>query len=72
MAVMAKMDLVEVRAARAEVGIGEADDLFAALEVRPVDYKAGAPRERAETNEVWDADRIPLGLHGPRVARSRD
>jgi CRISPR-associated protein Cas1 len=56
--VVAKMDLVEVRASRvvgseedpaaslakAAAGDGETDDLFSALEVCPVDYKAGAPR----------------------------
>ncbi|HTV39280.1 MAG TPA: CRISPR-associated endonuclease Cas1 [Candidatus Sulfotelmatobacter sp.] len=70
--VVAKMDLVEVRAARAaeqsEAGVlakaaaGETDDLFSALEVCPVDYKAGAPREGAESNELWDTDKMQLGL----------
>jgi CRISPR-associated protein Cas1 len=70
--VTAKMDLVEVRAALAQ-GVsaipappanpgGETGDLFAALEVCPVDYKAGAPREGAEANELWDADKMQLGL----------
>ena len=48
------MDLVEVRTA--------ADDLFSAVEVCPVDYKAGAPREGAEANELWDTDKMQLGL----------
>lgn len=72
--VVAKMDLVEVRAglasgtARAGVATGEAEDLFAALEVCPVDYKAGAPKEgeedggRAGQNELWDTDKMQLGL----------
>ena len=31
-------------------------------EVCPVDYKAGAPREGEEGNELWPADRMQLGL----------
>ena len=50
--VSAKMDLVE----------SKTDELLAALEVRPVDYKAGAPREGEEANELWDTDRMQLGL----------
>ncbi len=94
--IVAKMDLVEVRAARATgaegvgrvaprapfnaataeaEGVGrvtpcapsnaataEAGDLFSALEVCPVDYKAGAPKEGAEANELWDTDKMQLGL----------
>ncbi|MSU63116.1 MAG: CRISPR-associated endonuclease Cas1 [Pedosphaera sp.] len=66
--VVAKMDLVEVRAARADVVTGEAEDLFSALDVCPVDYKAGAPKEgeegagRAGLNELWDTDKMQLGL----------
>jgi CRISPR-associated protein Cas1 len=60
--VVAKMDLVEVRAARANVVTGEAEDLFSALEVCPVDYKAGAPKEGEEANELWDTDKMQLGL----------
>lgn len=30
--------------------------------VTPVDYKAGAPRLGEECNELWDADRMQLGL----------
>jgi CRISPR-associated protein Cas1 len=92
--VVAKMDLVEVRAAPATgaelaTGAGPADvatdgtggvftatkvatkvnvgtdgtgDLFTALEVCPVDYKAGAPREGEEANELWDTDKMQLGL----------
>jgi CRISPR-associated protein Cas1 len=52
--VVAKMDLVEVRTGQA--------DLLAALEVCPVDYKAGAPREGPEANELWDTDKMQLGL----------
>ena len=60
--VVAKMDLVEVRAGPASPSAGETGDLFAALEVCPVDYKAGAPREGAESNELWDTDKMQLGL----------
>jgi CRISP-associated protein Cas1 len=52
--VVAKLDLVESKTGR--------DDLFAALEVCPVDYKAGAPKEGAEANELWDPDKMQLGL----------
>jgi CRISPR-associated protein Cas1 len=52
--VVAKMDLVESKA--------EKDDLFSALEVCPVDYKAGAPKEGEEANELWDTDKMQLGL----------
>lgn len=30
--------------------------------VTPVDYKAGAPRLGEESNELWDADKMQLGL----------
>lgn len=52
--VAAKMDLVESKAVK--------EDLFTALEVCPVDYKAGAPKEGAEANELWDTDKMQLGL----------
>jgi CRISPR-associated protein Cas1 len=52
--VVAKMDLVESKTAR--------DDLFDALEVCPVDYKAGAPKEGEDANELWDTDKMQLGL----------
>jgi CRISPR-associated protein Cas1 len=58
--IVAKMDLVESKA--------EKDDLLTALEVCPVDYKAGAPKEgeedagRAGLNELWDTDKMQLGL----------
>jgi CRISPR-associated protein Cas1 len=63
--VVAKMDLVEVRAGLATGatrGDDSSGDLFAALEVCPVDYKAGAPKEQAEANELWDTDKMQLGL----------
>ncbi len=53
--VTAKMDLVEVRAAAGR-------DLLAPLTVCPVDYKIGAPREGEAGPEIWDADRMQLGL----------
>ena len=52
--IVAKMDLVESRT--------EKDDLLSALEVCPVDYKAGAPKEDEEANELWDTDKMQLGL----------
>ncbi len=52
--VVAKMDLVETKA--------EKGDLLTALEVCPVDYKAGAPKEGEEANELWDTDKMQLGL----------
>ena len=52
--VVAKMDLVESRT--------DNEDLFTALEVCPVDYKAGAPREGQDANELWDTDKMQLGL----------
>jgi CRISPR-associated protein Cas1 len=57
--VVAKMDLIESRALPQP---GETSDLFAAAEVCPVDYKAGSPREGAETNELWPTDRMQLGV----------
>jgi len=36
--------------------------MFTALEVCPVDYKAGAPKEGEEANELWDTDKMQLGL----------
>lgn len=58
--VVAKMDLIESRSAQA--GESDAGDLFAALEVCPVDYKAGAPKEGETANELWDTDKMQLGL----------
>jgi CRISP-associated protein Cas1 len=54
--VTAKMDLVEIRVD------GAANDLLAPLTVCPVDYKIGAPKEGENGPELWDADRIQLGL----------
>ena len=52
--VVAKMDLVESKMREG--------DLLSALEVCPVDYKAGAPKEGTEANELWDTDKMQLGL----------
>ena len=57
--VIAKMDLIEVRAIPPA---GETGDLFTKREVTPVDYKAGAPREGQDQNELWDADKMQLGV----------
>lgn len=57
--VIAKMDLIEVRNTPAA---GQTGDLFAKLEVTPIDYKAGAPREDQNQNELWDADKMQLGV----------
>ena len=56
------MDLVEVRGSAAPVSAGDIADLFTAFEVCPVDYKAGAPKEGEEANELWDTDKMQLGL----------
>lgn len=63
--VVAKLDIIEARVTRRPTG--QADDLFAprTLEVQsvtPVDYKAGAPKIGADANELWDADKMQLGL----------
>ncbi len=50
--VTAKMDLVEA----------EQDGTGGVVSVCPVDYKAGAPREGEDGNELWPADRMQLGL----------
>ncbi len=66
--VVAKMDLVEVRAglatraAESNPVTGETGDLFNQLEVCPVDYKAGAPKEGEDANQLWDTDKMQLGL----------
>jgi CRISPR-associated protein Cas1 len=87
--VIAKLDLVEMRAANDTMaglmegvtlpmpgkdaaaepagndgasGAGEGIDALPVFEVCPVDYKAGAPREGEDGNEVWPTDRMQLGL----------
>jgi CRISP-associated protein Cas1 len=62
LSVTAKMDLVEVCKQGADSPQGETGDLFDRLMVCPVDYKAGAPKPGEEANELWDTDRMQLGL----------
>ncbi len=50
--IIAKMDLVEA----------EMDGVGGVARVQPVDYKAGAPREGDEGNDLWDTDRMQLGV----------
>ncbi len=50
--VVAKMDLVEATLSRGG----------SVAAVQPVDYKVGAPREGADGLELWDADKMQLGL----------
>ena len=56
--VTAKMDLVEVHTTENHP-LGE---LFAQKKVCPVDYKIGAPREGENEKELWDTDKMQLGL----------
>jgi len=58
--VVAKMDLIEVKVAKRDP-----QDFFSTREVlgvTPVDYKAGAPRQGEDANELWPADKMQLGL----------
>ncbi|HOX03617.1 MAG TPA: CRISPR-associated endonuclease Cas1 [Candidatus Paceibacterota bacterium] len=57
--VSAKIDLVEVRM---QSWPGSQGELFPLPEVCPVDYKAGSPRPGADGNDLWDTDRMQLGL----------
>lgn len=50
--VTAKLDIVE----------GIAEDETHTVQLRPVEYKKGSPREGDEGIEIWDADKIQLGL----------
>ncbi len=52
--VTAKLDLVEVH--------HPDGDLFNGFKVEPVDYKKGRPREGEDGIELWDADKMQLGL----------
>ncbi|HEY4245266.1 MAG TPA: CRISPR-associated endonuclease Cas1 [Lacunisphaera sp.] len=56
--VVAKLDLVEVTLEEALSGTSTAT----ARAVCPVEYKTGAPREGDTGRELWDADRMQLGL----------
>ncbi len=63
--VVAKMDLIEVQILQRPQH--PATDLFAPCHVEvgsvtPVDYKAGAPKRDGDENELWDADKMQLGL----------
>jgi len=76
--VLAKMDLVEVRPVQSEEAMPQyteqkadtkpgpqadfTEQLFTRWEVCPVDYKAGAPKEGQDANELWDTDKMQLGL----------
>ncbi|HEX2100283.1 MAG TPA: CRISPR-associated endonuclease Cas1 [Candidatus Synoicihabitans sp.] len=60
--VTAKMDLVEVRGGGGTANASDGGNLLAPLTVCPVDYKIGAPREGDNGPEIWDADRMQLGL----------
>jgi CRISPR-associated protein Cas1 len=50
--VVAKMDLVEATL----------DDAGSVAAVCPVDYKVGSPRKGEDGHEMWDTDRMQLGL----------
>lgn len=62
--VTAKMDLVEAHLSPSEsdAALGELFARSQVTEVCPVDYKAGSPREGDEGKELWDTDKIQLGL----------
>jgi CRISPR-associated protein Cas1 len=65
--VVAKLDLVEVsieNPAPSEAGLETPPASRLAQRVRPVEYKAGAPRSTPDEGglDLWDADRIQLGL----------
>jgi CRISPR-associated protein Cas1 len=53
--VAAKMDLVEIHPP-------DTDPLASSASVCPVDYKVGSPREGTDGPEIWDTDRMQLGL----------
>lgn len=59
--VVAKLDLVEVTIDPPSSG-GEAAIKESCVRTIPVEYKTGAPREGDGGRELWDADRIQLGL----------
>ena len=56
--VVAKLDLVEVTMEEPL----SANSASAVRAVCPVEYKTGAPRESTDGRELWDADRMQLGL----------
>lgn len=55
--VVAKLDLVEVTLPSEGPSAGQTS-----ARVCPVEYKAGAPREATDGKDLWDTDRIQLGL----------
>ncbi|MCB1227959.1 MAG: CRISPR-associated endonuclease Cas1 [Verrucomicrobiales bacterium] len=58
--VVAKMDLIEVK-----LTAPSAAELFgpdSRQTVTPVDYKAGAPQVADDASQLWDADKMQLGL----------
>jgi CRISPR-associated protein Cas1 len=60
--VVAKLDLVEVALESSETSHSESQIRRPAARVCPVEYKTGAPREADEGRQLWDADRMQLGL----------
>jgi len=57
--VTAKIDIVELYRERKE---GDREQELFIYKASPVDYKAGAPKKGEEGNQLWDADRMQLGL----------
>lgn len=61
--VVAKLDLVEVTLESSQISNTESEiHGQSARTVCPVEYKAGAPREGDDGRQLWDADRMQLGL----------
>lgn len=63
--VVAKLDLVEITLEPSQISNPESPIHAPAPSARavcPVEYKTGAPREGDGGRELWDADRIQLGL----------
>lgn len=63
--VIAKMDLIEAQVASDgghENGSSVEPRRLEVLRVTPVDYKAGAPRQGQDDLELWDTDKMQLGL----------
>ena len=57
--VIAKMDLIE---SRPVLEPGQQPDLFDKVDVIPVDYKAGIPKDEGDINQIWDTDKMQLGV----------
>ena len=62
--VVAKLDLIEVTPESKVTGVdgGLSTVLEPCVRTIPVEYKAGAPRESDDGREIWDTDRMQLGL----------